>query len=109
LSNGFAAKSDLIEKAHKLCFSVNLARYLGQQPANIINPVSLTEICKEIAESYRLKFTVFDDKELEAIGANGILAVGKRQQHKTKDHHPGISWQRQAGSPAGAGWESNNL
>ena len=66
-----------IEKIQKICSIINYARELGQLPGNVINPPSMAEICIELAEKYNLKVKVLDEKELEQIGAEAILSVGK--------------------------------
>jgi leucyl aminopeptidase len=43
----------------------------------VINPPSLAEICIGLAEKYNLKVKVFDEKDLERLGAEAILSVGK--------------------------------
>ena len=80
----FTSRQDLIEKAYKTCFVVNQMRDIGQQPANVINPTTLSDVCKNIAEFYNLKFTEMDHEELLKIGANGILAVGNGSTTKPK-------------------------
>ncbi len=80
----FTSRQELIENAYKTCFVVNQMRYLGQQPANVINPMTLSEVCKNIADSYNLKFSELDNEELMKIGANGILAVGNGSTSKPK-------------------------
>jgi len=66
-----------IIKIQEICSIVNYARELGQLPGNVINPISLAEICIELAEKYHLKVKVLDEKDLEQIGAEAILSVGK--------------------------------
>ena len=51
LSNDFKDRFLLIENAKKVAFVVNRMRNLGQQPANVINPDTLSEICNEIAKN----------------------------------------------------------
>ncbi|NTW44663.1 MAG: leucyl aminopeptidase family protein, partial [Anaerolineaceae bacterium] len=80
----FKSRLELIENAYKTCFVVNQMRYLGQQPANVINPTTLSDVCKNIAEIYNLKFSEIDQAELLKIGAHGILAVGNGSTSKPK-------------------------
>ena len=69
-------KNEII-KIQKICSIVNYARELGQLPGNVINPPSLAEICVGLAEKYNLKVKVLDEKDLERLGAEAILSVGK--------------------------------
>ncbi|PKO07501.1 MAG: aminopeptidase [Chloroflexi bacterium HGW-Chloroflexi-3] len=66
-----------VEKIQKICSTINYARELGQLPGNVINPHSLAEICFGLAEKYNLKLKILDEKDLEQIGAEAILSVGK--------------------------------
>ncbi|MDR3577270.1 MAG: leucyl aminopeptidase [Anaerolineaceae bacterium] len=75
-SAGQEEVSKMIEEVETVTWAVNLARDLAQQPANIINPVSLAEIVKEMAQTHGLKCTVLDEKELADLKAGGILGVG---------------------------------
>jgi len=66
-----------ITKIRKISSIVNYARELGQLPGNVINPPALAEICVGLAEKFNLKVKVLDEKELDQIGAEAILSVGK--------------------------------
>jgi leucyl aminopeptidase len=76
---------DQIEDARKACLQAeailagsNHARDLGNTPPNDLYPEALAESAVELAQQYRkLKATVLDEKDLEALGANAILAVGR--------------------------------
>lgn len=68
---------ELIRRATIVCESVNLAREWAHQPPNVINPVTLAERVTALAGQYGLKCTVLDDRQLEAMGAGAIVAVGK--------------------------------
>ncbi len=57
--------------------AVNLARDWAHEPANVINPVTLAERAVHLAQLYGLKVSVLDDKQLAAMGAGAIVAVGK--------------------------------
>jgi leucyl aminopeptidase len=75
-SEEITLKNEII-KIQKISSIVNYARELGQLPGNVINPPALAEICVGLAEKYNLKVKVFDEKDLERIGAEAILSVGK--------------------------------
>ena len=66
-----------IKKATITAEAVNLSREWAHEPPNVINPVSLAERVQKIAAEVGLKCTVLDDKQLEALGAGSITAVGK--------------------------------
>ena len=73
-----------IEKIQKITLAVNISKTIGQLPANVINPVSLAEISKEISEAFNLEYSCFGEKEFETMGANGILSVGKGSQSQPR-------------------------
>ena len=72
-----SALQKALEKAAILSEAANLARELSHEPANVINPVSLAERVQKLAAEVGLKCTILDDKQLEALGAGLIVAVGK--------------------------------
>lgn len=63
--------------AQTLCEYVNLERTWGHEPANIINPITLAERVAALAVELGLACTILDEKELEKMGAGGIVNVGK--------------------------------
>ncbi len=75
---------EIIYKIQKLTSVVNYARELGQSPGNVINPPSLAEICVELANQFNLNVKVLDENDLQQIGANGILSVGKGSASKPR-------------------------
>ncbi len=78
LSDGDTASlQTALEKATIVSEATNLARAWSHEPGNVINPVTLVERVQKLAAEVGLKCTVLDDKQLEAIGAGAIVAVGK--------------------------------
>jgi len=67
----------IVQRCQKICAAVNLSRDWAHEPANIINPLTLTERASAIAKQYNLGCTVLDEKQLDAMGAGAIVAVGK--------------------------------
>ncbi|MBW6472796.1 MAG: leucyl aminopeptidase family protein [Anaerolineaceae bacterium] len=82
-SKDISLKHEIV-KIQKICSIVNYARELGQLPGNVINPPALAEICNGLAEKYNLKIKILDEKELEKIGAEAILSVGKGSSAQPK-------------------------
>ena len=62
----------------------NVARTLGNQPGNKINPPELARRAQRIARQYGLKCRVFDDRRLVQMGMGGILAVGSGSASKPR-------------------------
>jgi len=57
---------------------MNFTRDLGNTPPNICHPVWLADQAKKMAKDYdSLKTEVLDEKQMEKLGMNTILAVGK--------------------------------
>ena len=73
----FSDLGSALGKATIISEAVNLAREWSHEPANIINPVSLAERAQKAAAEVGLKCTILDDKQLEAMGAGAIVAVGQ--------------------------------
>lgn len=75
--NPSAAFKKLAERIEILASAVYLERDWAHEPANIINPVTLAERLTGLAESEGLNCTVIDMPALEAMGAGGMVNVGK--------------------------------
>lgn len=74
-------KQDLLQKivdeSLVIIQSVFLARNWAHEPANVINPITLTHRIDEVAESLDLYLKIIDDQQLKEMGANAIVAVGQ--------------------------------
>ncbi len=53
------------------------ARNLVNEPGNVINPVTLSEIAKKLAEDKGLKCRVYDEKDIQEMGMLALYSVGK--------------------------------
>ncbi len=69
--------TSLAERVNVIIQAVNLTRDWANEPANVINPVTLAERAVQLAERYGLKCTVLDDRQLAEMGAGAITSVGK--------------------------------
>ncbi|MBF0194479.1 MAG: leucyl aminopeptidase [Magnetococcales bacterium] len=67
----------LLSKVEKICRGVALARDLGNQPGNVLNPETLVEQASKALEDLPVKISVLNEKALTKKGMNGILAVGQ--------------------------------
>lgn len=72
-----AALEKIVRHSQTICAAVNLSRDWAHEPANVINPITLAERARAIADQYGLRFTVLNDQELAEMGAGAIVAVGK--------------------------------
>ncbi len=57
--------------------SINFARNLGNEPANIMTPTRLTEEAKKMARETGLKCAVLDEKEIRKLKMGGIIGVAQ--------------------------------
>lgn len=71
------ALEKIVQRNQKICAAVNLSRDWAHEPANIINPLTLADRASAIAKLFNLGCTVLDEKQLDAMGAGAIVAVGK--------------------------------
>ncbi len=54
-----------------------LSRDLGNEPANVLNPVQFAKEAEKVAKKHDFKLKVLDKKELETLGLNTFLAVAQ--------------------------------
>jgi len=81
--DGESIKKDIVN-LQKLCSIINYCRELGQLPGNVINPPSLAKICLNIAGEYKFQIKILDENDLDSIGAEAILSVGKGSGSKPR-------------------------
>lgn len=67
----------LVREAAVLAECVLLARDLAHEPASVINPATLAERVRSLAEAEGLVCKVLEHEELVKMGAGSITAVGK--------------------------------
>jgi leucyl aminopeptidase len=71
-----AGAGKIVESAARRVDAQNLARSVAGLPGNIINPLSLADVCKRIAAREKLKFRLLDDRQMSRMRMGGILGVG---------------------------------
>lgn len=75
-----SSKSKMIaaaaDRALQIAEATNLARFLGHEPPNVINPVTLASRCQSLARKHKLRCTVFDHQQMKAKKMGAMLAVG---------------------------------
>lgn len=72
-----SALKRMAEQIETVASTIYLARDWAHEPANVINPVTLAERVRALADFAGLKCTVLERQALEAMGAGGIVNVGK--------------------------------
>jgi len=68
---------DAIEKGVIIGEAVNHARNLGNMPSNYMTPLDLADYAKKLADECNLEANILTNKDLEEIGAGGILGVNQ--------------------------------
>ncbi len=66
-----------VEKGKVLAEAQLYARGLVNEPGNVINPITLAEEAKKLAEEYGLECKVYDEKEIQDMGMLALWNVGK--------------------------------
>jgi leucyl aminopeptidase len=73
-----------IGKGKLVAEATNLARDMGNEPANYMTPSQMAETAKEIANKYDLEFKAFDQEDMEAMGMGALLGVAKGSNQPPK-------------------------
>jgi leucyl aminopeptidase len=66
-----------VERTATICRGVKLARDLVSQPGNVVTPAYLADTARELAARHNLECRVYEYEELEKLGMNALLAVGR--------------------------------
>ncbi len=77
----------------------NLARNLGNLPANICTPTYLAETARKLGAQHKFKVEILERKQLEALKMDSFLSVAKGSDEPPRF----IIMQYQGGKPAGRG------
>ena len=76
--------STAARRAETVADAANLAREIGHEPPNVINPVTLAKRCQAIARQHKLHCTVLDERRLRAKKMGAFLAVGSGSVSKPR-------------------------
>lgn len=83
--NNFDEKAgSYIEKTFSITESIYLARDLINEPSTTLYPEKFANIAKENCEKVGLDVKVLEEKELEKLGMNALLAVGNGSKRKPR-------------------------
>ena len=64
------------DRGEAIALGQNFARTIASRPGNDINPPSLADAAKQLADDVGLTCRVMDEKDLKKLGMGGLLAVG---------------------------------
>lgn len=71
------ADEEAIKVGKILAQAQNFTRDLVNEPGNVINPITLSEIAQKVAQEYGLECRVYDEKEIQEMGMQALWSVGK--------------------------------
>lgn len=74
----------IVDRTGLLVEAVNLARDLSNLPPNDCSPSQLASIAVSVGTEYGLKTRIVERYEMESMGLNGIVSVGKGSQNPPK-------------------------
>jgi leucyl aminopeptidase len=74
----------MIHRSKAVSEAVNFARDLGNLPPNDCAPSQLISQSVAMADDYQIRTTVLERYEMESIGLNGIVSVGKGSNNPPK-------------------------
>ncbi len=75
--------------------AANFARHLANHPPNVINPTTLTQICRQLAKQCGLRCTVINFEQATRLSMGGLCSVGRGSPNKPAmiilEHKPSSS------------------
>lgn len=71
------AAQAILTRAESICQGVRLARDLVSHPGNVVTPAYLADTAQELASSHGLKCRIYEQAEMETLGMNALVGVGK--------------------------------
>jgi leucyl aminopeptidase len=74
----------VINRANAVSRAVNFTRDLGNLPPNDCSPSQLVSHCLSMSDEYGLQIRVVERYEMESMGLNGIVSVGKGSNNPPK-------------------------
>ena len=85
LVNSDSAKFQaVVDKVDLITRAVNYARDLGNLPPNECPPSEIARFALALEGEYRIKTKILERYEMESIGLNGIVSVGKGSSNPPK-------------------------
>ena len=79
--------SEAIESGFINADCTNHARDLVNQPRNKMTPSILAKYAKDLAEKFKIKYKIYDKKEIETLGMGAFLAVNRGSKEEAKLIH----------------------
>jgi len=76
-SRSAQAAKKMLQQGQATANGVNLARELGNLPANVCTPTYLSEQAKKMRSSHGLKVTIYDEARMEKLKMRTLLSVSR--------------------------------
>ncbi len=73
-----------VQQGAAIACGMKVTRDLGNLAPNICTPTYLAEQAADMAKSYKLKFSVLENKEMEKLGMGALLAVARGSRQPAK-------------------------
>jgi leucyl aminopeptidase len=77
---GLAGQEAAIERAAVICSGVFLARELVAAPANVVDPMAMSAMATELANTYGLELKILGQAECEALKMGAFLGVAQASE-----------------------------
>lgn len=84
MAEGLEAFGDAIEEGILLGEMTSLSRDLANEPGDMISPETLANSAGSLGESMGFQVEVHGEREIEALGMNAFLAVGRGSAYEPK-------------------------
>lgn len=66
-----------LKRAEIISSAVNYARTLSNHPGNVMTPQTLADEAVKLAKQYRLRYRVYEKKDMEKMGMGALLGVNQ--------------------------------
>ncbi len=73
-----------VERGKAIAEAVNLAREMGNEPANVMTPTRMSEIALEVARGAGMQLTVLERSEVEELGMGAYAGVAQGTEEPPK-------------------------
>ncbi len=81
---GAAAAAREVERAGALANGVDLAKDLGNLPANVCTPTHLADVARRMARDHKLEVEVLGAKQMQALKMGALLSVARGSEQPPK-------------------------
>ena len=74
----------VVGKGKSIAEAANLARDMGNEPANYMTPSQMAETARDLANKYDLECRIFDREDMESMDMGALLGVAKGSEQPPK-------------------------